>query len=315
MIHELRCPACAAPLPQVEASEPLVCAHCGVVSKRRVGRRSLPVVGALGFLVLGVAGVGAIAIALVGWALLERTAPAAVSVQQAEAPEPVRVREVPPEPAGVTLAKLAGALRESGAVRLREVPELSAFDVVEQLPWAESVARAWSPDARLYTVIASDLRANGSLDLDSDPDADVRFTFDSPARARAAAELAEVSEERLLNGLVIRLGGGEARVSERAIAKRRAAPHVKHRAFAPLAIRPCSQVEVLEAARATDLPKSPRYDLHLGWDTPYGGLSGWLWSVHPTTQRPHDLDLFPTDCTPWTLAEGQVRFAPDPLRD
>jgi hypothetical protein len=70
---------------------------------------------------------------------------------------------------------------------------LEALDPIARLPWFETLARTWSPDARLVALELHGVRALGTLDVGS-PAADpyVRYAFASKARADAARRMAKL---------------------------------------------------------------------------------------------------------------------------
>jgi len=67
----------------------------------------------------------------------------------------------------------------------------SAFDPVEQLPWAMAIAHAWAPDAALTRIDLFRAAADGTVNLAGGPDDKVGYRFVSPGRVTEWARAAD----------------------------------------------------------------------------------------------------------------------------
>lgn len=63
-----------------------------------------------------------------------------------------------------------------------------AFEPVAALPWALTIAQAWSRDARIQRIDVDRVRPDGTMNVADDPEAEVTYRFVSPARFAALRE-------------------------------------------------------------------------------------------------------------------------------
>jgi len=320
-----RCPSCSAPLPVQEPGAAVTCGHCGTQSRLPGGsepdpgdlvlaeRKSKAGGGWLGCIVL-VALISIVPL-IIGVSILISEVWKARQRQQVldrvgriqadvEAEAEALRAEVeqaaePEEPQGLVRADLA-ALTSSRWQTFAEVPPggLEAVDPVEVIPWATQVARAWSPDARLWRVDADHVPAAGRLDLVHDDKASVDLRFYSPTRVEAAEALRKVSEEPVITGLRMSIEEGEVSLMVGGLRPRDLDEQQ------PLPDLSDCGLDALMAAAATreGAQERPFYDLRLEVRTPYTGLDDWLWERSSGGGY-----VFPDTCEPWSLRTARAR--------
>lgn len=196
----VKCASCAAPFDEVPEDTAVRCAFCGALNEPTYYRRSdpgeperddglhpgeVPIVidlraarpalsAAARFVTFLVFGIVLLSFGAAVWGVW-------VGLRAAF---PDRVPAAPGERRW-TLANL-GEFRDRGRRPLEVGPPANGFarfDPVAELPWASTIARAWSKDARLDRIDASRIRPDGTVDLAADPEAEVMYRFVSPARA------------------------------------------------------------------------------------------------------------------------------------
>lgn len=70
---------------------------------------------------------------------------------------------------------------------------LGAVDAVTVLPWALTLAQAWSADARLERIDVTRMRPDGTVNAQDDPEGLIRYRFYSPGRLSALREQARLT--------------------------------------------------------------------------------------------------------------------------
>jgi len=185
------CSFCSAPLKNIAFSEAR-CTHCGAMNrldgpqpvtdkrlhKAQSGTSYSKWVRGIGF-VVACAFLGSILLAL-------RT------LENRVFPPPVPEAPLPKyRPAD--LRALGEPAPEISPIDPSGLGALEAFDPLAHLAWFETLARSWSPDARLVALELHGVRASGAMDVGS-PAADpyVRYAFASKSRADAARRMAKL---------------------------------------------------------------------------------------------------------------------------
>lgn len=271
----LNCSNCSAAL-QITGDEKHVrCSYCGTDNRVAGGRRKSrgdgpprpPVILALVFLILLLGG------ATLGlWALKPAPHPPSVPATPIWHP-PAVVKELTEaaamKAAGVSPSEL-GTIAGRGWVPV-SAPEIdgtfAAFDPLKNLPWAVSMAQAWSTDARVQSIYIDGVRADGGLDISARDDWDVDYRFYSPTLRDSARAMAKVSEETVDSELRLMVGesGVEALLSDLSSQRREDPPVYTPR---------CAFADVMTRARAQGLGERPTYDLMLTHQP-----RGWRWHV------------------------------------
>jgi hypothetical protein len=213
-----RCAGCGAPLPDTDHGERPTCRFCGLVhDATSPSWPSMP-------LVMETAapprtGRGAVAIISTVFLIAVLAPLAFVYVQwrAGQALAPLR-----------TLTSTTAALTKKARTprELRDVPRgyhdldvspppggYGAIDAVATLPWALTIAQAWSGDARLERIDIDRLRPDGTVNAADDSEARVTYRFVSPARTDALFRQAELSAKAEANiGLWVRVSEGRPQV-------------------------------------------------------------------------------------------------------
>jgi hypothetical protein len=89
------------------------------------------------------------------------------------------------KPALPTLATLSSAALEGNSNPIDAPPmvgELTSFDVDANLDWATTIATAWSPDVKLYRIMISSMKPDGTLDVSPKGRDSVLYQFNSAAK-------------------------------------------------------------------------------------------------------------------------------------
>ena len=267
-----KCSNCAAALPLSDADTVVACQYCGtdnrIHPRRQGGTGGIAVFGVLAGLLVLAGGVFAFFLLLQPVREPAPPSPDVAAIQRQVADTLATLPKAPP-PGGVAPSEL-GTIADRGWVVVN-APEIdgtfAAFDPVANLPWAMSMARAWSTDARLGSLYIDGVRADGGLDVSARDDWDVDYRFFSPTLRASAKEMAKVSEEEVHSELRLMVSEGrlEALLSVQ---------HGRDRGAIPEYAARCTFAGVMSKAAAGGLRERPTYDLMLTWVS-----NRWRWHV------------------------------------
>ncbi len=277
-----RCFNCAAPLPLAVAGQVVSCTFCNTenrleggapaapqvvvqpmepqvfqamiqVSAPTVPRASAKGVGLFVALMVGLPIVGVVGgLAAMGWGLQSASRRTTELIEQSN-PIP---RAAQPTEALTRPAELGKHPGGGGYITVDPAGMTTTFDQLEpvaELPWAERVARAWSPDAKLYALYVSGVREDGTLDT-SAARSDADYRFFSPARRRAAREMQTVSDSAPPTELRLLISDGKAQVLLGSSTEPDESTSAKP-AFT------CAMRDVVALLHARKLPQRPGYNL------------------------------------------------------
>lgn len=88
-----------------------------------------------------------------------------------------------------------------------------AVDPIGALPWALTIAQAWSADARLERIDVSRLRPDGTVNVEDDAEASLTYQFRSPSVVNALLDQARLQPSAEAGvGLWVRVKQGEPQV-------------------------------------------------------------------------------------------------------
>lgn len=85
------------------------------------------------------------------------------------------------------------------------VGTLDAFDVIANMPWAVTIARAWAPDARLHRVDFGRTEKSGQVNLRTIPDATSGYRFVSPLRVAEYENSTALVDSKIVTELMIQV--------------------------------------------------------------------------------------------------------------
>lgn len=243
------------------------------------------------------AGAGAIFIPLVGLGLLiagvamftvMRSTPSHLASERAATDDgPLAPGPTAQPHKGIPLAKLkdfagTGGWQEVEAPRFTGTA--SSFDPIVNLPWALTIAKAWSADAVLASLYLQGARTDGTMDITSKW-ADYRFV--SPAKLDAAQKEKETSEARTVVTM-FRVKPTPAGASVLALAALEGRPDAVKRPFRSS----CRLDQAFATWKKEGLPTRPSYDLMLT------GLGQWRWQLNMTDDEFRKMRPLPAEeCT------------------
>jgi hypothetical protein len=195
-----RCGGCGGPLSEAADDRgTITCSFCGMVnevsaptpqpiiitmdSRRRIVRPGGGVALAISIaIIVMVAGVG-----VVVYRAIRPAASGALGVVSREA---LRARELT---RSLALTELP-TLNERGHRQLNVSPPpggWKAFDPVAGIPWANEIAQAWAPDARLTRIDLGLIAGDGTADLTGDRQDTIGYRFVSPSRIAQWSKIAD----------------------------------------------------------------------------------------------------------------------------
>jgi hypothetical protein len=151
----------------------------------------------------------------------------------------------------------------------------TTFDPVAGVPWANEIARAWAPDARLTRIDLGLISGDGTADLRGDRQDTIGYRYVSPARIAQWAKIADSDVNAApAYELFLRLGRGEAVVYVNSGRPPDDPP--------PPALDSLSLRDLLARARQTK--RFPQHPLYTGFLI-YSDRMGWIWYFQSLSRR------------------------------
>lgn len=212
-----RCGGCGAPLPDLDEFERATCRFCGMIHDpatadaggapvhiaieapgvRRAARGAMAIVA----IVFLISVLTPLAFIYVQWRASNAIAPLVSKI-------PTSVRKTR------TTSELKDLPRGYQDLDTTAPPGgYAAVDAVTTLPWALTIAQAWSADARLDRIDVERMRPDGLVNAADDTEAAVTYRFTSPGRGDELRRRAETSGKAELDtAFWVRLTGGRAQV-------------------------------------------------------------------------------------------------------
>lgn len=278
-----RCGGCGGPLSEaVGDGGTITCSFCGTVNEvsapapqpivikvdavrpvMRAGAAVAVVIGVVvSFMVIGAG------------AIIYQTVRPASSALTALSKEALRARELTRP---LTLTELP-TLKERGHRAVNAPPPpggWTGFDAVASLPWANDIARAWAPDARLTRIDLGLIAGDGTADLTGDRQDTIGYRFVSPSRIAEWSKIADRdADAAAAYELFIRLGRGQVVVY---VHSGRPPDEPPPPALDSLPLR-----ELLTQARQNKrFPTHPAYTGFLI----HNDRSGWIWYLQSLSRR------------------------------
>jgi hypothetical protein len=214
-----RCGGCGGPLSEAaDERGTITCSFCGMVnevsapapqpiiitmdSRRRIVRPGGGIALAISIAIM-------VMVAGVGFVVYRAVRPAA-GVLEVVSREALRARELTRP---LALTELP-TLNERGQRQVNAPPPpggWKAFDPVAGIPWANEIALAWAPDARLTRIDLGLIAGDGTADLTGDRQDTVGYRFVSPSRIAQWSKIADSDvNAAAAYELFLRLGRGQA---------------------------------------------------------------------------------------------------------
>jgi hypothetical protein len=286
----LTCASCGAPLEEVPEQPAVRCGFCGAVNEPTVARRPPPAEIRFEVTPVNLEGPVRAASWAVGAALVIPLFGAVIGLGAAVwgVWAALHVHEgalshLPPMPSDGLRGErrlLVADLRsfhQAGRSPLQVDPPsggYGAVDPVSLLPWAVTIARGWSKDARLDRIDASRIRRDGTVNVATDPDAEVLYRFSSPSRIATYwrdADLGRKPECECEFWVLSKAGQPFVQLVTGSPSKQELAPSTGDVISLP---------RIFERGRAR-IPARPFYNGYMI----HSGRDGWVWYLSTLTGR------------------------------
>ena len=284
-----KCASCAAPLGAVDWDAPSVaCEFCGAVNEPTVLQRGAHQVhivfdASMGRGVRRASSAGAFVGLFVTLVVLAGAGAAVFGVWKG----------LPGRP-GLAVANLAGLI-PGGRQKVEVAPPAggyAALDPVAALPWASTIARRWSADARLERIDATRIGPAGVVDAAGDPDGEVIYRFVSPSRAEAYFKEADVRSGARAQSemwVVVARGGASTQAVTSTPSSARAVPPVPR---------------VLSLADTLARNRTRVGDRHYKGYMIHSGTEGWVWYLSTLSGRESLPRIRAADGRSWPYTTG-----------